>query len=143
MGTDSGRAVFGPLIEQAKTGAVALKADPQAFLELDKALDKRKNDIQAVQQIVRQVHDHPTWGLGEQATVLTSAHTIVQRFRDKGADGANNAYDTLQDHWQAADELQTLFRTIREQLQQTDADFAARFRTAQTRAGQPPASTGV
>ncbi|MBF6331416.1 hypothetical protein [Nocardia transvalensis] len=128
---EDGRAGFGPLIDQARTGGVTLKVDPQAFLALDRAMQQRKTEIEAMQQLVRKVSEHESWGLGEQSGVLTSAHTLVQRFRGKGMGGPNSAFDTLQDHWRVADELQTLFRTIRRRLEQTDADFAARLRAVQ------------
>jgi uncharacterized protein YukE len=135
MTNDSGGRRFGPLIEQAKTGSVSLNVEPQTFLALEKALQQRKTEIQTIQRLVGQVHNHETWGVGEQSAVLTSARTMVQRLRDKGSSGANNAYDTLQDHWQTADELQTLFRTICDRLQQTDSEFAARLRAAQSNTG--------
>ncbi len=135
MTNDSGGQRFGPLIEQAKTGSVSLNVEPQTFLALDKALQQRKTEIQTIQRLVQQVRDHETWGVGEQSAVLTSARTMVQRLRDKGSGGANNAYDTLQDHWQTADEMQTLFRTICDRLQQTDSEFAARLRAAQSNTG--------
>ncbi|MCM6775428.1 hypothetical protein NDR87_15875 [Nocardia sp. CDC159] len=122
---------FGPLIEQARAGAVSLKVDPQAFLALDQAMRKRKSDIEAIQQLTRSVSQHEPWGLGEQSTVLTSARAMVQAFREKAAGGPGSAERTLQSHWQVADELQTLFRTIRERLEQTDSDFAARLRALQ------------
>ncbi|MBF6170566.1 hypothetical protein [Nocardia blacklockiae] len=128
MVDDSGHQVFGPLIEQARTGAVALRADPQAFLALDRAMEQRKTEIRAIQQLVQRVDQHEVWGLGEQSPVLTSARTLVGRFRAKGAGGDASAYDALEGHWQVADEVQSLFRTIRERLQQTDSEFAARFR---------------
>ncbi|MBB5917017.1 hypothetical protein BJY24_005929 [Nocardia transvalensis] len=140
MGDDSGRQVFGPLIEQAKTGAVSLKVNPQAFVALDQAMEKRKTEIRAIQQLVQQVNQHESWGLGEKSAVLTSAHTLVQRFRDKGSGGGSSAHEALEGHWQVADEVQSLFRTIRERLQQTDSEFAAQYRAISTAPG--PAAPG-
>lgn len=127
MVDDSGHEVFGPLIEQARTGAVALHVDPQAFVALDQAMEQRKTEIRAIQQLVQQVNQHESWGVGEQSAVLTSAQTLVGRLRGKGAGGETSAYDALEGHWQVADEVQSLFRTIRERLQQTDSEFAAKF----------------
>ncbi|MFI5775578.1 hypothetical protein [Nocardia sp. NPDC051570] len=123
---------FGPLIEQAQAGAVSLRADPQAFLTLDRAMRRRKSDIEAIQQLTRTISGHISWGLGEQAAVLTSARVLAQRFREKAAGGPASAEAILQQHWQVADDLQTLFHTIRERLRQTDADFAAGLRAAET-----------
>lgn len=127
MVDDSGHQVFGPLIEQARTGAVALRADPQAFVALDQAMEQRKTEIRAIQQLVQRVNQHESWGVGEQSDILTSARTLVGRLRGKGAGGETSAYAVLEGHWRVADEVQSLFRTIRERLQQTDSEFAARF----------------
>jgi hypothetical protein len=132
--------IFGPLIEQAKTGEISLNVDPHAFLLLDKALEKRKLDILNIQQYVRDVHNQEIWKIGETSEVLTSAKAMVKAFREKAADGPNNAFDTLDAHLQIADELQTLFRTIRERYEQTDADFAAKFQAAKL--AQRPDSGG-
>ncbi|GAB2696972.1 hypothetical protein [Nocardia thraciensis] len=135
MVDDSGRQLFGPLIEQARTGGVSLQVDPQAFLALDQAMDKRKTDIRTMQQSMQQVGQHESWGVGERSPVLTSAHTIVRRFREAGSGGPNSAYEALEGHWQVADQIQSLFRTIRERLEQTDAEFADRIRALAPGAG--------
>jgi len=119
---------FVSLIEQAKIGALSLTADPAAFIVLDKACQSHMDEIRGIQRIVRKISEQELWGLGEQSAVLTSAQTMVQRFREKAMSGPNNAYDTLEGHYQVAGELQTLFRTIRERFEQTDAAFAARFK---------------
>lgn len=128
MVDNSGREVFGPLVEGAKTGAVSLKVDPAVFLALDKALEHRKTELRLIRATVQKIAEQESWGLGEKSEHLTSAQTIVSRFRQKAVGGANNAKDTLDGHWQAADELQALFRTIRERFEQTDTAFAQRFK---------------
>ncbi|MFI9505541.1 hypothetical protein [Nocardia sp. NPDC052566] len=127
MADESAAQVFGPMIEKAKTGGVSLKVDPAVFLTLDKAMDRRMSELRQIQAIVNTIGESQSWGLGESAPPLTSAQTIVQRFRQKASNGANNAFDTLEGHYKAAEQLQTLFRTIRERFEQTDQAFAARF----------------
>ncbi|RDI67069.1 hypothetical protein [Nocardia pseudobrasiliensis] len=122
---------FGPLIEQARAGAVSLQVDPQTFLALDQAMRKRKADIEAIVRLTGTVSGHESWGLGEQAAILTSAQTMVRRFREKAAGDQASAEAILRQHWQVADDLQTLFRTIGERLRETDSEFAARLRDVQ------------
>lgn len=128
MTDDGTHPVFGPLIEQAKTGALSLKADPAAFIALEKACTERKAQIRDIQRLLRSIHQQEVWGLGERSDLLTSAQIMVRRFRDKAMTGPNNAYDTLEDHFRVATELQALFQSIRERYEQADAEFAARFK---------------
>ncbi|MFE3445007.1 hypothetical protein ACFXNW_18400 [Nocardia sp. NPDC059180] len=129
--TDEDRSqVFRPLIEQARTGEVSLAVDPATFLALDRAMLQRKNEIFDIMQVIRKVAEQESWGLGEKSPHLTSAQTIVERFRGKAMNGPNNAYDVLKGHLQIANDMQTLFRTIRERLESTDSEFAAAFRAA-------------
>ncbi|WP_433662684.1 hypothetical protein ACQPW1_11370 [Nocardia sp. CA-128927] len=128
MTDDGASPVFGPLIEQAKTGALSLKADPAAFIALEKACTERKAQIRDIQRLIRSIHEQEVWGVGERSDLLTSAQTLVRRFREKAMTGPNNAYDTLEDHYRVATELQDLFQSIRERYEETDVEFAARFK---------------
>ncbi|MEV0294904.1 hypothetical protein [Nocardia sp. NPDC050710] len=122
---------FGQLIEQAKSGALSLRADPAAFIALAKALNNRMNEIRDIQRAIRNIFDQQDWGLGEKSEYLTSAQTIVQRFREKAMTGPNNAFDILDGHFKVATDLQSTLNTIRERYEQTDAEFAARFKELQ------------
>ncbi|MFI6045318.1 hypothetical protein ACIA8C_27060 [Nocardia sp. NPDC051321] len=128
MTDDSGGPVFGPLIEQAKSGSLALTADPAAFITLDKACEERKTQIRDIQRVIRKIYEAELWGVGERSDLLTSAQTLVRRFREKAMTGPNNAFDTLEGHYEAASDLQALFQSIRERYEQTDTEFAARFK---------------
>ncbi|KZM69780.1 hypothetical protein IU500_13905 [Nocardia terpenica] len=132
MADDDAQGVFGPLVDQARNGGVSLRVDPATFVALDRALVQRKKEIRQIQMIIQDIHDQETWKIGEGSQYLTSAKTMVQSFREKAASGANNADATLEEHFRVADELQTLLRTIRERYEQTDADFAAKFRAAES-----------
>ncbi|WP_405161512.1 hypothetical protein OG203_35045 [Nocardia sp. NBC_01499] len=125
---DEGHPVFGPLIEQAKAGSLSLKADPAAFIALEKACQDHLDEIGDIQRVIRKIYEQQEWGIGERSDLLTSAQTMVRRFREKAMTGPNNAYDTLEDHYRVATELQALFQSIRERYEQTDAEFAARFK---------------
>ncbi len=115
------------LITHAENGDLSLEADPAAFVALEKAMTERMLQLRLVQQSLRKVADQEAWGIGEASSRLTSAQTIVRRFREKAAGGPNNAVDTLQSHYLAAEEMRTLFRTIRARLVEADEQFAATF----------------
>ncbi|MFB7877089.1 hypothetical protein ACFC06_17685 [Nocardia sp. NPDC056064] len=119
---------IGNLIEQVESGNLSLRADAATFVVLEKACEERIFKIAQIKSAIRAVADQEVWGIGEQAAVLTSAQTLVRRFREKAADGPNNAYDTLEGHRVAAEELLTLFRTIRKSYEVSDAEFAAKFK---------------
>lgn len=128
---DTSRVAFGPLIERAQTGSLSLNADPAAFFALEQACADSLAQIERIQQLLRGIYEHESWGLGERSEVLTSAQILVRRFREKAMNGPNNAFDTLAGHYRAVSDLQTLFRTIRASYEETDAEFAARFRQLQ------------
>ena len=116
------------LIAQAQSGALSLNADPAAFVALEKTMTERMQRISIIQQDIRMVAEQETWGLGEASAVLTSAQTLVRRFREKADSGPNNAVTALESHLVAAEEMLSLFRTIRQRYEETDAAFAARFK---------------
>ncbi|PKV76793.1 hypothetical protein [Nocardia fluminea] len=116
------------LVAEAESGNLSLKADPAAFVALEKAMTVRMQQLLLIQQKIRAVADQEIWGLGESSAVLTSAQTLVRRFREKADNGPNNAVATLETHIVAARELGTLFRTIRQRYEEADADFAAKFK---------------
>lgn len=115
------------LITHAENGALSLEADPAAFVALEKAMTERIRQLTLVQVQIRTVADQEAWGLGEASPELTSAQTLVRRFREKASGGPNNAVDVLQSHVVAADEMRTLFRTIRARLEEADEQFAVKF----------------
>ncbi|UGT53968.1 hypothetical protein [Nocardia asteroides] len=123
------------LVTQAENGNLSLKADPAAFVALEKAMTERIQRLMLVQQKIRVVAHQEAWGLGESSEVLTSAQTLVRRFREKAEHGPNNAVTALQSHIDAADEMRTLFRAIRQRIEESDAAFAAKFKELATAQG--------
>ncbi|GAB2632182.1 hypothetical protein [Nocardia goodfellowii] len=119
---------FGAYIEDAKTGALAVRMEPQVFLDIDKACQKLIDDLAIIQYDARALGERPYWGLGEDNPRLWSAIELVKLFREKAFGGPNNAYDTIGEYITVAGELQTLFNTIRETYERTDEDFARRIR---------------
>ncbi|MFQ6325125.1 hypothetical protein ACLMAL_03185 [Nocardia sp. CWNU-33] len=129
MAADSPFSVY---IEDAKTGALKVRMAPQAFLDIDRACRDLIIDLSSAQNDARALGEREYWGLGEDNPRLWSAMELVQLFREKAFGGPNNAYDTLGDYIAAATEIQTLFTTIREAFERTDAEFARQMREITT-----------
>ncbi|MEU0501208.1 hypothetical protein [Nocardia sp. NPDC005998] len=119
---------FGGCVEDAKTGALKVRMEPQAFVDIDAACQNLIIDLSLAQNDARALGEHSAWGLGENNPRLTSAIELVQMFQDKAFGGPNNAYDTIGDYIAVATEIQTLFKTIRDAYERTDEDFARRMR---------------
>jgi hypothetical protein len=119
---------FGAYIEDAKTGALKVRMAPQAFLDIDKACQDLIITLSSAQNDARALGEREYWGLGEDNSRLWSAIELVKLFREKAFGGPNNAYDTLGDYIDAATEIQSLFKTIREAFERTDAEFARQMR---------------
>ncbi|WP_406229721.1 hypothetical protein [Nocardia sp. NBC_01009] len=123
---------FSAYIEDAKAGALKVRMAPQAFLDIDRACRELIIDLSSAQNDARALGEREYWGLGEDNPRLWSAMELVQLFREKAFGGPNNAYDTLGDYIAAATEIQTLFTTIREAFERTDAEFARQMREITT-----------
>lgn len=119
---------FGGYIEDAKTGSLKVRMEPQAFLDIDAACQNLIDELTVAQYDARSLGEKESWGLGENNPRLTSAIELVKLFREKAFGGPNNAYDTLGDYITVATEIQSLFKTIRDTYEQTDAEFARRLR---------------
>ncbi|MFI6365466.1 hypothetical protein ACIBG0_22220 [Nocardia sp. NPDC050630] len=125
MAVDS---TFGGYIEDAKTGALQVRMEPQAFLDIDAACQSLIDELTVAQDDARSLSEKESWGLGENNPRLTSAVELVELFQEKAFGGPNNAYDTIGDYITVATEVQNLFKTIRETYEQTDAEFARQLR---------------
>jgi hypothetical protein len=119
---------FGGYIEDAKSGALQVRMEPQAFVDIDAACQDLIIELSAAQNDARALGERSHWGLGEENPRLSSAIELVKLFREKAFGGPNNAYDTLGEYITVATEVQTLFKTIRDAYERTDEDFARRLR---------------
>lgn len=146
MADDSKPTQTGPLaslITEAQNGGLSvsfgegvtkdflLNADEFAYIERDcKAF---KAEITKLQALARTISEQSDWGLGESTDGLTSANTVVSRFRSKAnhaglhTDSDDNLYNILDQHYKIVDDLQTLHHTIAQQYCQQDSNFAAEY----------------
>ncbi|MBF6124318.1 hypothetical protein [Nocardia brasiliensis] len=119
---------FPGYIEDAKSGALQVRMDPQGFVDMDKACQELIDALVAVQTDARELGERQYWGLGESNSRLTSAVELVGLFREKALGGPNNAFDTLADYIAVAQEVQAMFTAMRDTYARTDAGFAAKLR---------------
>ncbi|MDE1670702.1 hypothetical protein [Nocardia gipuzkoensis] len=119
---------FPGYIDVAKTGALQVRMDPQGFVEIDQACQELIDALVAAQTDARELGERQYWGLGEDNPKLTSAVELVRLFREKAFGGPNNAFDTLTDYISVAQEIQSMFKAIRDTYIRTDAEFAAAMR---------------
>lgn len=119
---------FPGYIEAAQTGALRVRMDPQAFVEIDQACQELIDTLVAAQTDARELGERQQWGLGEDDPKLTSAVELVRLFREKAFGGPNNAFDTLTEYISVAQEIKSMFTTIRDGYIRTDTEFAAAMR---------------
>lgn len=119
---------FPGYIEDAKSGALKVRMDPQGFVDIDKACQDLIDSVVAVQTDARELGERSYWGLGEANPRLSSAIELVTLFREKAFGGPNNAFDTITDYIAVAQEIQAMFTAIRDTYVRTDAGFAAKLR---------------
>lgn len=114
---------------------VRVNADEFVYIERD--CQAFKDEIQYLQRIADRISNRKNWGLGETTDGMSSANTLVARFRgkakivDQATDSDNNVYDILQQHYQIADDIQTLHHTIAQKYVEQDQEFAARYNELQ------------
>ncbi|WP_157112046.1 hypothetical protein [Nocardia beijingensis] len=119
---------FPGYIEAAKTGALRVRMDPQAFVEIDQACQELIDQLTGARADARELGEQTQWGLGESNPRLSSAMELVKLFREKAFGGPNNAYDTLSDYITVAEDIRAMFKAICDAYQRTDAEFAAKLR---------------
>ncbi|MEU6832751.1 hypothetical protein ABZ894_29250 [Nocardia beijingensis] len=119
---------FPGYIEAAKTGALRVRMDPQAFVEIDQACQELIDQLTGARADARELGEQTQWGLGENNPRLSSAMELVKLFREKAFGGPNNAYDTLSDYITVAEDIRAMFKAISDTYQRTDAEFAAKLR---------------
>lgn len=126
---------------------VVVNADEFAYIERD--CEAFKSEIRKLQNITNLIIQLPNWGLGESTPGLTSANTVVSRFRSKAQkanlpyDSDNNIHDILDQHYKIIDDLQTLHHAIAQQYCQKDEEFAAEYNKLKANMEKSPIGTTI
>jgi hypothetical protein len=83
------------------------------------------------------------WGLGEHyvgedGKELVSGKTMVQRYREKAKGSENGVYEVMESHYQVVEDIQTLFRKVRERYSEQDDKWGAHYRDLEANLPQQP-----
>ncbi|MFR9751423.1 hypothetical protein ACL02S_10340 [Nocardia sp. 004] len=129
------------LITEAREGRLGLRVEPEDFVYIDRDCQRFMDLIQAMQSKAKEIADieNGGWGLGEDNPRLTSAQTLVGRFREKAKGSDNSVHAVLEKHYQIVEGIQTLHREICQRYMQADSEFAARVQDLLARLPEQPA----
>lgn len=128
MAEDTAPRPIANLITEAREGRLQLRIEPEDFVYIDRDCERFKRLIRTMQgeaEAISQI-EKQQWGIGADNAILTSAQTLVDRFRTKGKGSDNSIHAILEDHFRIVEDIQTLHREIRQRYVDTDATFAAR-----------------
>lgn len=120
---------FRELVGEARAGSLSVSLNPTEFAALDEACETFKSAIRDIQFGIREAGSAGVnWGLGDKNPRLTSAASLVGKYQKLATGEGNSLRTVLEEHFQVASEVQTLFKVIREDYIRTDEEFAAKWR---------------
>lgn len=137
--TSSSAGPLASVIKDAQDGKLTVsfsdevRVNADEFVYIERDCQAFKDEIQALQRIAQKISSREHWGLGETTDGMTSANTLVARFRGKAkivnqaTDSDNNVYDILEQHYKIVDDIQNLHHTIAQKYVEQDQEFAARY----------------
>ncbi|WP_280220506.1 hypothetical protein [Nocardia neocaledoniensis] len=139
----SGERPLQELLTEAQDGQLSMsfgggvRLDAEEFVYIERECQTFLDLIRELQRTATDISNREVWGLGEAVAELTSAQTLVRRFREKGQGSDNSVFAVLDEHYKIVDDLQVLHRTIAQKYQETDSEFAARYNELMAQAPQP------
>ncbi|MFD5178530.1 hypothetical protein ACFWM1_22180 [Nocardia sp. NPDC058379] len=140
------------IIQEAKTGGLSVsfsndvRVNADEFVYMERDCEAFLDIIEDLQAQAMGIANRERWGLGEKTQGLTSATTLVDRFRSKAgksgsaADSDNNLHDILQQHHDIVVDIRDLHREIANRFKAADQEFAARYN--ELSANVPPSAIG-
>ncbi|WP_239476866.1 hypothetical protein [Nocardia arizonensis] len=128
------------MITAASEGQISVSMTPEDFVYLDRDCEYFKTAIRQIQGLADQVSEQSAWGLGEANDAMTSARTVVGRFKVKasGALDGNTVHEIMQQHYRIVEDIQEVHRIIRDRMIQADSEFAAEFTRLNTELPERP-----
>ncbi|WP_328389827.1 hypothetical protein [Nocardia sp. NBC_00416] len=117
------------MIAAATDGHTSVQMRPDDFIYLDRDCEYFKKVIRDIQFLADEISKQSHWGLGEVNDDLTSARTMVGRYKVKarGAPDGNGVYEIMEQHYQIIEDIQNTYRIMRDQMMQADSAWAADF----------------
>ncbi|WP_328398099.1 hypothetical protein [Nocardia sp. NBC_00416] len=128
------------MLNAANEGQISVSMTPEDFIYLDRDCDHFKKTIQQIQRLAEAVATQSHWGLGEANDELVSARAMVGRYKVKaqGAPDGNGVWEIMEQHYQIVEDIQNVYRTMRDQMMQADSDWAATFTSLNTTLPERP-----
>ncbi|WP_280338718.1 hypothetical protein [Nocardia neocaledoniensis] len=139
----SGERPLQDLLTEAAEGRLSVtfggsvRLDAEEFVYIERECKTFLDLITELQRTATDISNREVWGLGEAVAELTSAQTLVRRFREKGQGSDNSVHAVLEQHYQIVEDLQVLHRTIAQKFQASDAEFASRYNELMAAVPQP------
>ncbi|MEU1982205.1 hypothetical protein [Nocardia sp. NPDC019395] len=117
------------LLNAANEGQVSVQMTPEEFIYLDRDCETFKLAIRDIQRSAEQISQQETWGLGEANDSLVSARAMVGRYKvkAKGAPDGNGVWEIMEQHYLIVEDIQNVYRTIRDRIMQADDEWAAAY----------------
>ncbi|WP_280415522.1 hypothetical protein [Nocardia carnea] len=117
------------MLAAANEGQVTVQMSPEEFIYLDRDCETFKLAIQQVQGSAEQISQMEHWGLGEANDDLYSARAMVGRYKvkAKGAPDGNGVWEIMEQHYLIVEDIQNVYRTIRDRIMQADSEWAAAY----------------
>ncbi|MEV0047019.1 hypothetical protein AB0H60_26620 [Nocardia rhamnosiphila] len=129
------------MLAAASEGQIAVQMTPEDFIYLDRDCENFKLLITNIETIADDISRQDVWGLGEANDRLTSARAMVGRYKVKGrgAPDGNGVYEIMEQHYRIVEDIQNVFRIMRDQMMQADSEWAATFNSlSETLPERPP-----
>lgn len=134
------------MLTAANEGQISVQMTPEDFIYLDRDCQHFKDQIERIQILADQISKQDVWGLGEANDHLISSRAMVGRWKVKarGAPDGNSVYSIMEQHYQIIDDIQCVFRAMRDRMMEADSEFAAAFNSLDaTLPDRPPAGPVV
>ncbi|WP_431939828.1 hypothetical protein [Nocardia grenadensis] len=134
------------MLDAATNGQTSVQMTPEDFIYLERDCQFFKDQIVRIQGSAEEISQQDHWGLGEANDDLTSARAMVGRYKvkAKGAPDGNGVWEIMDQHYKIVDDIQNVFRIMRDQMMQADSEFAAAFNSLnESLPERPPAGPVV
>ncbi|WP_280433982.1 hypothetical protein [Nocardia carnea] len=117
------------MLNAANGGQITVQMTPEEFIYLDRDCDQFKTVIGQIQRLADEISRTDHWGLGEANDELHSARAMVGRYKVKarGAPDGNGVYEIMAQHIQIVEDIQNVYRIMRDQMMQADSEWAAAY----------------
>ncbi|NUP26489.1 MAG: hypothetical protein HOQ44_07305 [Nocardia sp.] len=117
------------MLAAANDGQIAVQMSPEEFIYLERDCETFKISIRQIQRLADEIGDQSHWGLGEANDDLFSARAMVGRYKvkAKGAEDGNSVHLIMEQHFKIVEDIQNVFRVMRDQMMQADSEWAAAF----------------